>query len=122
VFEPADIAALAVHLMINTAVTGATVDIDGGQRLVQEAGDHARREPCRTQGPRLVRDHDFYRTDGTWFHLPRQEALTMEYLVEMTTHVPEGTAESAVEDVRTREAARSRELAAAGHLLRLWRR
>jgi muconolactone D-isomerase len=45
----------------------------------------------------------------------------MEYLVEMTTHVPEGTAESAVEDVRTREAARSRELAAAGHLLRLWR-
>jgi len=45
----------------------------------------------------------------------------MEYLVEMTTHVPEGTAEAAVEDVRTREAARSRELAAAGHLLRLWR-
>jgi muconolactone D-isomerase len=45
----------------------------------------------------------------------------MEYLVDMTTHVPEGTAESAVEDVRTREAARSRELAAAGHLLRLWR-
>jgi muconolactone D-isomerase len=39
----------------------------------------------------------------------------------MTTHVPEGTAEPAVEDVRTREAARSRELAAAGHLLRLWR-
>jgi muconolactone D-isomerase len=45
----------------------------------------------------------------------------MEYLVDMTTHVPEGTAESAVEDVRAREAARSRELAAAGHLLRLWR-
>jgi len=34
VVGPADIAALAVHLMINTAVTGATVDIDGGQRLV----------------------------------------------------------------------------------------
>jgi NAD(P)-dependent dehydrogenase (short-subunit alcohol dehydrogenase family) len=30
----ADIAALAVHLMTNTAVTGATYDIDGGQQLV----------------------------------------------------------------------------------------
>jgi NAD(P)-dependent dehydrogenase (short-subunit alcohol dehydrogenase family) len=29
-----DIAALAVHLMANTAITGATVDIDGGQQLV----------------------------------------------------------------------------------------
>ena len=27
-------AALAVHLMINTALTGATYDIDGGQQLV----------------------------------------------------------------------------------------
>jgi NAD(P)-dependent dehydrogenase (short-subunit alcohol dehydrogenase family) len=34
VIGPADIAALAVHLMINTAVTGATYDIDGGQQLV----------------------------------------------------------------------------------------
>ncbi len=32
---PADIAALAVHLMTNTAVTGATFDIDGGQQLVE---------------------------------------------------------------------------------------
>jgi muconolactone D-isomerase len=39
----------------------------------------------------------------------------------MTTHVPEGTSTEAVEDTRTREAARSRELAAQGHLLRLWR-
>lgn len=31
---PADIAALAVHLMTNTAVTGATFEIDGGQQLV----------------------------------------------------------------------------------------
>jgi len=31
----ADIAALAVHLMKNTAVTGATFDIDGGQQLVE---------------------------------------------------------------------------------------
>jgi len=34
VVGPADIAALAVHLMINTAVTGATYDIDGGEQLV----------------------------------------------------------------------------------------
>ena len=34
VVSPADIAALAVHLMTNTAVTGATFDIDGGQQLV----------------------------------------------------------------------------------------
>ena len=31
---PADIAALAVHIMANTALTGATYDIDGGQQLV----------------------------------------------------------------------------------------
>jgi NAD(P)-dependent dehydrogenase (short-subunit alcohol dehydrogenase family) len=35
VVGPADVAALAVHLMINTAVTGATFDIDGGQQLVE---------------------------------------------------------------------------------------
>ena len=34
VVGPADIAALALHLMANTAVTGATYDIDGGQQLV----------------------------------------------------------------------------------------
>jgi NAD(P)-dependent dehydrogenase (short-subunit alcohol dehydrogenase family) len=34
VISPADIAALAVHLMINTAITGATFDIDGGQQLL----------------------------------------------------------------------------------------
>ena len=45
----------------------------------------------------------------------------MEYLVTMTTHVPDGTSKEAVSDVRAREAARSRELAAQGHLLRLWR-
>ncbi|MGH3303135.1 MAG: muconolactone Delta-isomerase family protein [Streptosporangiaceae bacterium] len=45
----------------------------------------------------------------------------MEYLVTMTTHVPDGTAPETVGEVRAREAARSRELAAAGHLLRLWR-
>jgi len=45
----------------------------------------------------------------------------MEYLVTMTTHVPDGTSDQAVDDIRAREAARSRELAAQGHLLRLWR-
>ena len=49
----------------------------------------------------------------------RRGATTMEYLVTMTTHVPAGTSEEAVEAVRTREAARSRELAAQGHLLGL---
>ena len=35
VVGPGDVAALAVHLMINTAVTGATFDIDGGQQFVE---------------------------------------------------------------------------------------
>jgi NAD(P)-dependent dehydrogenase (short-subunit alcohol dehydrogenase family) len=34
VVGPQDVAALAVHLMANTAVTGATYDIDGGQQFV----------------------------------------------------------------------------------------
>jgi muconolactone delta-isomerase len=45
----------------------------------------------------------------------------MEYLVTMTTNVPDGTPDQAVADVRAREAAHSSELAAHGHLLRLWR-
>jgi muconolactone delta-isomerase len=45
----------------------------------------------------------------------------MEYLVTMTIHVPSGTPEQAVNEIRAREAARSSELAAQGHLLRLWR-
>jgi NAD(P)-dependent dehydrogenase (short-subunit alcohol dehydrogenase family) len=34
VVGPADVAALAVHIMTNSALTGATFDIDGGQQLV----------------------------------------------------------------------------------------
>jgi NAD(P)-dependent dehydrogenase (short-subunit alcohol dehydrogenase family) len=34
VVEPEDVAALAVHLMTNTALTGGTYDIDGGQQLL----------------------------------------------------------------------------------------
>jgi muconolactone delta-isomerase len=59
--------------------------------------------------------------NDTWFYIPAREVLTMEYLVTMTTHVPDGTPEQAVDGVRAREAARSRELAAQGYLLRLWR-
>jgi muconolactone delta-isomerase len=45
----------------------------------------------------------------------------MEYLVTMTTHVPDGTPDQAVDDIRARESAHTRELAAQGHVLRLWR-
>ena len=45
----------------------------------------------------------------------------MEYLVTMTTSVPDGTPDEAVGQIRAREASRSRELAAQQHLLRLWR-
>ena len=31
---PADVAALAVHIVTNTALTGATYDIDGGQQFI----------------------------------------------------------------------------------------
>jgi NAD(P)-dependent dehydrogenase (short-subunit alcohol dehydrogenase family) len=34
VVGPQDVAALALHLMTNTALTGATYDIDGGQQLL----------------------------------------------------------------------------------------
>src|SRR6202020_2360845 len=34
VVGPADVAALAIHIMSNTALTGATYDIDGGQQFV----------------------------------------------------------------------------------------
>src|SRR5690242_10709668 len=56
--------------------------------------------------------------DGT---VPGQERFTMEYLVTMTTRVPDGTTGQAVADMRAREAAHSAELAARGSLLRLWR-
>ena len=45
----------------------------------------------------------------------------MEYLVTMTTRVPDGITAAQVADVRAREAAQSAELAARGQLLRLWR-
>jgi len=35
VVGPEDVAALAVHLMANTALTGATYDVDGGEQIVE---------------------------------------------------------------------------------------
>ena len=40
VVGPDDVAALAVHLMTNSALTGATYDIDGGQQLLSNRGGH----------------------------------------------------------------------------------
>ena len=45
----------------------------------------------------------------------------MEFLVDMVTTVPDGTADAEVDAMRGREAARAAELAAQGQLLRLWR-
>lgn len=44
-----------------------------------------------------------------------------EFLVEITTTVPEGTDPAEVQRRRAAEAVRSRELAATGNLARLWR-
>jgi len=45
----------------------------------------------------------------------------MEFLVTMTTRVPDGTPAHDVDDVRAREAMHTRDLAAEGRVLRLWR-
>ena len=45
----------------------------------------------------------------------------MEFLVTMTTEVPDGTSEQEVADVRAREAAHTAELARQGRVRRLWR-
>jgi muconolactone D-isomerase len=44
-----------------------------------------------------------------------------EFLVEITTAIPEGTEQAEVDRLRAAEAVRAAELAAAGHLFRLWR-
>ena len=44
-----------------------------------------------------------------------------EFLVEITTTVPDGTDPAEVDRRRTAEAVRAKDLAAAGHLVRLWR-
>ena len=45
----------------------------------------------------------------------------MEFLTTMITNVPDGTPKSEVDSTKLREAAHSHELAAQGHLLRLWK-
>ena len=45
----------------------------------------------------------------------------MEYLVTMTTHVPDGVSEREVDEVRAKEGAHTRQLARDGRVLRLWR-
>ncbi|MFI5775547.1 muconolactone Delta-isomerase family protein [Nocardia sp. NPDC051570] len=44
-----------------------------------------------------------------------------EYLVEIRTTIPEGTDPAEVDSRRAAEAVRAKELAARGHLIRLWR-
>ncbi|MGW7261573.1 muconolactone Delta-isomerase family protein [Streptomyces sp. NPDC054834] len=44
-----------------------------------------------------------------------------EFLVEITTTIPDGTSQDEVDRRRAAEAVRARELAATGHLARLWR-
>ncbi|MEV1067819.1 muconolactone Delta-isomerase family protein [Streptomyces sp. NPDC050263] len=44
-----------------------------------------------------------------------------EFLVEITTTIPEGTSPNEVDERRAAEAVRARDLAATGHLARLWR-
>jgi len=44
-----------------------------------------------------------------------------EFLVEITTNIPEGTESAEVDRRRAAETVRSAELAATGHLFRLWR-
>lgn len=44
-----------------------------------------------------------------------------EFIVRITTTIPEGTPQEEVERRRAAEAVRASELAAGGHLVRLWR-
>lgn len=44
-----------------------------------------------------------------------------EFLVEITTTIPDGTDQAEVAQRRAAEAVRAKELAATGHLFRLWR-
>jgi muconolactone delta-isomerase len=91
VVVPADVTALAVHLMSNTALTGATFDIDGGQQIV------------------------------SWCTHDTEWEETMEFLVEFDLHIPEGAPEAEVKQRQRAEAAAAAELAREGRLERLWK-
>jgi len=78
---------------------------------------------CHFERPELWGRHlreflEYVLPGDRWY---RTEAITMEFLVEMTTVVPAGTSEAEVDAMREREAARAGELIADGNLLRLWR-
>jgi muconolactone D-isomerase len=44
-----------------------------------------------------------------------------EFIVEITTTIPDGTSQGEVDERRAAEAIRAKELAATGNLVRLWR-
>ncbi|WP_244163408.1 muconolactone Delta-isomerase family protein [Rhodococcus koreensis] len=52
---------------------------------------------------------------------PERKTTMQEFLVEITTTVPDGTTPSEVAARRAAEALRATELASAGRLVRLWR-
>jgi len=52
-----------------------------------------------------------------WANGPRPP---VEFLVDLTTNVPAGTSGRTVEETKSHEAERAHELAAQGHLVRLW--
>ncbi|MDV8070694.1 muconolactone Delta-isomerase family protein [Rhodococcus sp. IEGM 1366] len=52
---------------------------------------------------------------------PEASSSQHEFLVEITTTIPDGTDPSEIYACRTAEALRAKELASAGRLVRLWR-
>ena len=97
-----------------------------GGRVRHQARPHAGRpgELLGAAGPDRVRHRadlrQHPRRRATLGHRA-QKARPMEYLVTMTTHVPEETPGQTVAGIRAHVAAHSSELAGQGHLLRLWR-
>jgi hypothetical protein len=62
---------------------------------------------------------NFFSTERPWVPPSKtREKLPLEYLVTRATHVPAGTPEQAIQDVRAREAVGASELAPLGYLLR----
>lgn len=79
----------------------------------------------------LVSTPTIWRTDevtalGSHPNDPLSQAITIrpgkgpEFLITMTMTVPQGTPASAIDEATAREAGRARDLAARGHLVRLW--